>query len=421
MSSTKYILSDLHLGAGDALDDFRSDREFSLLLEKASRNRGAELILNGDTFDFVAVRLEKPTYKPLSRMGCTEEESLVKLERILEAHPLFFQSLREFIERGHRVILVPGNHDVDLFWPAVRERLLEVLGFPGPEGFHFESSGTYVSHGLYVEHGHQYYADNAFEDFRHPFIRDKKTGLLHLERCWGNCFVEYFVNHLFGERHSFVNNVRPIPNMILLGLQEEGWWFKLRCFLRLSLFLARVGLPPFKESKTLLERIREGRVDVGEYHRVKPSQLLRPWSKGKPKLSPASEPVEAVEEGEGEGEDSSPNEFCIDFLATRTDTLSAEARRILSEDQEVKVVVFGHDHRYFTNELSPVVGKERGKYYINTGTWIPMLFLTQDHRELGWKDLHNPRLYRRYLTYAVVKRGVRGLTASLKRLEDIPS
>lgn len=416
MSSTKYILSDLHLGAGDALDDFRSDREFTLLLERASRNRGTELILNGDTFDFVAVRLENTSYKPFSRMGCTEEESLAKMDKIVEAHPQFFRSLREFIERGNRVVLVPGNHDVDLFWPTVRERLLELLGFPGPEGFHFESSGVYTSQGVYVEHGHQYFADNAFEDFRHPFIRDRKTGLLHLERCWGNCFVEYFVNHLFGERHSFVNNVRPIPNMVLLGLQEEGWWFKVRCFTRLARFLFRVGLPPFKESKTLLERIREGRVDVGEYHRIRLTRLLRPWSKEGPGLSPTGEPV--GEEREEESEDLPSGDFCIDFLATRTDTLSAEARRILAENHEVKVVVFGHDHRYFTNELSPIVGRERGKYYINTGTWIPMLFLTQNHRKLGWKDLHNPRLYRRYLTYAVVRRGVRGVTASLKRLES---
>ena len=121
----RYIVSDLHLGAGDYLDDFDQDESFRLFLENIGGRRGSELILNGDFIDFVAVTLEKPTGRAFSRLGSTEAESLAKLERVMEAHAALIASLREFIERGHRVVLVPGNHDIDLFWPRVRDRLLE--------------------------------------------------------------------------------------------------------------------------------------------------------------------------------------------------------------------------------------------------------------------------------------------------------
>ncbi len=186
---------------------------------------------------------------------------------MLAAHPDLFISLRVFMEKGHRVVLVPGNHDIDIFWPRVRDRLVEELGGPDSDHFHFESSGIYRTGSLYVEHGNQYYADSVFEDFTHPFLRDPKTGEQRLERSWGNCFLEYFSNGMMSERNPFINNVRPIPNMVFLGLQDESLWFKMAYGYKLMHFMSRVGFPPFKESRDLLQRKREGRIDSWGYTR----------------------------------------------------------------------------------------------------------------------------------------------------------
>ncbi len=410
-------MSDLHLGAGDYLDDFDQDGSFIAFLDTVAGRRGTELIINGDFIDFVAVNLEKASTRPFSRLGATEGESLAKLERVLEAHGDFFTALRAFMEKGHRVVLVPGNHDVDLFWPRVRDRLLEVLGMPDSDHFHFEPSGIYRAGSLYVEHGNQYYADSVFEDFTHPFLRDPKTGELRLERSWGNCFLEYYSNGMMSERNPFINNVRPIPNMVFLGIQDESWWFKMAYGYKLMRFMSRVGFPPFKESRELLRRKREGRLDSWGYTRRRFVDLVSgrgrvevPGVEDAERLCTAFPTEDECEEGGG-------GELLLDSLATREDALSVAAREILLGEEETDVVVFGHDHRYYSNELQPVLGGRKGKYYVNTGTWIPMLFLTRTKRQLRWRDLEDESLYQQLLTYVVIRKGLHGMTASLRRAE----
>lgn len=419
MARTKFIVSDLHMGAGDYLDDFNQDAAFRSFLESISVYRHSELVINGDFLDFVSVNLEKTTTKPFSRLGCTEEESLRKLERILEAHRDCFTALRRFMEAGHRLVLVPGNHDVDLFWPRVRDRLLEELEMPDSDHFHFAYTGYYRDGGLYVEHGNQYYADSAFENFTHPFLRDPKTGELRLERSWGNCFLEYFANGMMSERNPFINNVRPIPNMVFLGIQDESWWFKVVYGFKLVRFITKVGFPPFRESRELLRRRREGLLDTWGYSLKKAMGFIS----GRTRLE-----IQGLEEAEmlsrkfpeEEAETEIPEQegLQLDSLATREDTLSVAARELLLSDRGIDVVVFGHEHRYYSNELHPVLKGKKGKYYINTGTWIPMLFLTKTKRQLRWRDLADESLYQQLLTYAVIKKGIHGYTASLRRLPE---
>jgi hypothetical protein len=131
--------------------------------------------------------------------------------------------------------------------------------------------------------------------------------------------------------------------------------------------------------------------------------------------------VQGVEETErlrsdlpDEEEDEPPEQsgLQLDSLATREDPLSIRARELLLGDEGINVVVFGHDHRYYSNELQPVLSGHKGKYYINTGTWIPMLFLNRTKRKLQWKDLEDQSLYQELLTYAVAKKD----SASLRRV-----
>ncbi|MBC7248008.1 MAG: metallophosphoesterase [Actinobacteria bacterium] len=418
MTRTRFIVSDLHLGAGDHLDDFAQDASFRSFVETISRRRSSELIINGDFIDFVNVSLEKTAGKPFQRLGCTEAESLRKLEKVLEAHRDCFLALRGFMESGHRLVLVPGNHDVDLFWPRVRDRLLEELGTPDSERFHFAYTGIYRDGGLYVEHGNQYFADSAFENFTHPFLRDPKSGELRLERSWSNCFLEYFARGMISERSPFINNVRPIPNMVFMGIQDENLRFKLVYGYKLLRFMSKVGFPPFKESRELQRRRREGLLDTWGYSLKRALDLAS--GRGRVELQ-GVEDAQRLSPGLPEDDEEETTVtpetggLLLDSLATREDALSVAARDLLLSDQGIDVVVFGHDHRYYSNELQPVLGGRKGKYYINTGTWIPMLFLTKTKRQLRWRDLADESLYQQLLTYATVRRGIHGYTASLRR------
>ena len=57
LSIRRIIVSDLHLGAGDRLDDFNADREFAEFVRQHVMEEPTELILAGDTFEFLQVEL----------------------------------------------------------------------------------------------------------------------------------------------------------------------------------------------------------------------------------------------------------------------------------------------------------------------------------------------------------------------------
>jgi len=437
----RFIVSDLHLGDGSPLDDFDQDENFRRFLEEAGERRRAELIINGDFLDFANLKLEKESVKPFSRMGNTEEESLEKLEMILRGHPLVFKGLRSFLDKGHRLVIIPGNHDVDLFWPKVWSRIAEELGNPDAERLHFEFSGVYRVGGLYVEHGNQYFADSLFANFTHPFLRDPKTGKLRLERSWSNAFLPYFADSM-RRKNPFIDNVKPVLPMVLMGIQEESWGFRLKHAYKLAAFVLRAGLPPFKEARpavpragrspeeeqvrgriwralTLIPGRRRG-VDGRDLATLEEENEVRALEGGGSSLLELPEEAEDLEEyeqafqrafpegGKGEGLD-------LDPLSTREDALSQRARELLLSPDGIDVVTFGHDHRLYSNQYSPVVGGRKNKFYVNTGTWIPILILTKTRSKLTWKDLSDQRLYQCLLTYAVVRNSRGHALAELRR------
>jgi len=115
MSVTRYIISDLHMGAGGLPDGFHQDENFSLFVDSLLEKKKCELVINGDFMDFVQTPLPGQSPKRFSRLGNTEEESRAKLRQVAGGHPMVFEALRRLLDHNHRLVIVPGNHDVDLF------------------------------------------------------------------------------------------------------------------------------------------------------------------------------------------------------------------------------------------------------------------------------------------------------------------
>jgi UDP-2,3-diacylglucosamine pyrophosphatase LpxH len=184
------IVSDMHLSEAQRPDprrplwmeykrrDLFIDGDFARFLEHlgGTLEGPIELILNGDIFDFDSVTQvpEGDTRVDwLARrrgLGSEEWMSLFKMGVIINEHPIWFSALAEFLARGHRAIFVIGNHDVDLYWPAVQGRVCEALGVPAPTTLFPEDADPatpplpvvfcnwfYLSGGdTYVSHGNQY-------------------------------------------------------------------------------------------------------------------------------------------------------------------------------------------------------------------------------------------------------------------------
>lgn len=207
--SDLYIISDLHLCDGTALDDFQPDDERSLvsLLFGLSRDSRTMLIINGDFIDFVQIQ-PRPSMWHGPTLDASEDESLEKLEHAFRAHGPVFDALGRFVALGNTLRFHIGNHDIDLLWPRVQTRICERLGLPATHPA--VTFGEFYLHaGLYVEHGHQADPVNSFPT-QPALIHTDPCGVPRLERCWGTRFVEEFYNAI--ERLdgcAMLDNVRP--------------------------------------------------------------------------------------------------------------------------------------------------------------------------------------------------------------------
>jgi UDP-2,3-diacylglucosamine pyrophosphatase LpxH len=157
----RIIISDVHLGAADRRDDFDGDNELvSFIRTYVMRNEPVELILAGDTFEFLQVRLPE-----LSDYEWSGEAAAKRLQAILIGHPDVIAALRDFIAQPDNLLtLLIGNHDFELHYAAAKHVLRRALGVSdADERLRFGIS--YEGGGMYLEHGNQFDSWNRFVHF----------------------------------------------------------------------------------------------------------------------------------------------------------------------------------------------------------------------------------------------------------------
>lgn len=129
-ATTLLVVSDLHLGDGDPrLENWRAGQQtaWEWLLRAAprmARGGALELVINGDCFDFLQVA------PPLSTRDETDAAvGVAKLERVIAAHGDWFAALRAFLAApGRTVTFTTGNHDAELAFAPVRDRVRRATG-----------------------------------------------------------------------------------------------------------------------------------------------------------------------------------------------------------------------------------------------------------------------------------------------------
>jgi UDP-2,3-diacylglucosamine pyrophosphatase LpxH len=127
-----YVVSDLHLGGTRGAPIFNQGTQFKALTDGlSSRALGADatlgLVLNGDVIDSLAEVL--PTYvaSPLD----TEEKLLPAILGYAPFAPVW-QGLRKFVATpGRELVVVLGNHDLELAYPNAQAVLLNYLSEVG--------------------------------------------------------------------------------------------------------------------------------------------------------------------------------------------------------------------------------------------------------------------------------------------------
>lgn len=233
------IISDLHLCEAEPIHpkyplwkkfktrEFFFDDAFERFLAHIEERAGGEkieLILNGDIFDFDSVT-QLPA-NPVFRTHWIEhtrglyaqaERSLFKVQKILEDHALFFNALSAFLQKGHRAVFVIGNHDVELHFPEVQQKVLDSLKLNKfdqqrvrfVEWFYLSNQDTLI------EHGNQYDPYCVCEDPLNPFILNYNS--ISLKLPFGNLACRYIMNAMgFFNPHIDSNYIMGLKKYIVI-------------------------------------------------------------------------------------------------------------------------------------------------------------------------------------------------------------
>jgi UDP-2,3-diacylglucosamine pyrophosphatase LpxH len=418
------ILSDLHVGGGAADpgdDHIHQGQPLARLIDQQAatpegRAGGIELFFNGDFLEFAQTNQAAFTYVS-DRCWCTESESLAKLETILAGHPRIFDALRHFQASGNQVTIAAGNHDVDLAWPAVQNRLREAAG----AGLRFEIGKTWVERHqgrLQIGHGHMHDTANRFEHWEHPIITADRTPCL--EMCPGTLFMVKFVNRLEA-KYPFADNLLPVTKLISVLWRDDkaGWGSVAWLFMKLagSASLPVLGAAaPDDVGSRLLQRARDdpdwrAKVDAALAAIPDLAPILQQW-RGAAVDTPALQAAMLGLLGRIDDSDwhrlfdigqpavlGGDDGITLVALAKAAFEDGKLALRVVARDRAeatgAQVVVMGHTHQPDERPVS-------GARYFNPGCWTRYLELKPDQR-VTLEDLRDESVYPYALNYVRVE------------------
>jgi UDP-2,3-diacylglucosamine pyrophosphatase LpxH len=220
------VISDLHLRGGfnnPTEKQYHFDEEFADFLRYYRLHREAmrpwQLIIDGDFIEFLYITDMPDANEPLLRgvtvsasesaYGLSTEapKARWKLDRILRScHPQLLLALARFIAEGNHLIVLRGNHDVEMFWPEVQEHFRRLIAEHHPadisylamkeavaQRVEFGDWFWYVPRLLYVEHGCQYDPFCCFENFMNPVVPSRPT---RIQNSISELSVRYFTNQM---------------------------------------------------------------------------------------------------------------------------------------------------------------------------------------------------------------------------------
>jgi UDP-2,3-diacylglucosamine pyrophosphatase LpxH len=374
LSDRVAVISDLHVGdpGNTRLDDFLLDAAFEQLLRDVVPPRSS-LIIAGDFLDFAQTMPELGRHDLGDRYGTTEDESVTKVRAIVEGHPRVFDALARFAASG-QVLLLPGNHDIDLHWPRVLDYLRHRLG-ASPDHLAFVAEGTVHERGLYVEHGNQYSFDNRFDHWAQPIL-PCDAGPPRLERPWGTLFMDLVYSDL-KDVYPFINKLWPHGKLAAIALRSYGddERIGISAVVELVVFLLTKG-----------KQFLWGRLLGDAPHGTADSDIAMLLDQLRLSAARRSS-VEAAVHARLASSSADAHSEPLAGLLGHTDQRGLEDRAVeLLRSGVAAIVSFGHTHEPIDGNVAPRWGDTDPRRSFNTGSWVPQLDLAA-HSDLRVSDL----------------------------------
>lgn len=363
----RVIVSDIHLGDGSRLDDFNDDVALAEFIEVYVRGGPTELILAGDTFEFLQVRLPG-----LDDDEYSDSAAGRRTAAIIAGHPLVFAALARFVaEPGNQITALIGNHDFELHYPAAKAEFRRALGLSeGDPRLRFAVS--YRGGGIYLVHGNQFDGWNRFLNF------DGISEPFEIPR--GTQIVKEVINDLEDDPLPYaplLDNVKPTSAFLwyMLALPRLRNQAARRFTARgVAGFLQVVAWPtphhmpitgkgpggPLSSPALRfiwrwVARFRRGRV---ERHR----EVARQVGQVADMVEPPEQVIDQVQNEATRQYEREARAFRDRFARE----MLALARR--PENRDLTLFVCGHTHNAGVTSLG------KGQYYINVGTWTEIIF-----------------------------------------------
>jgi UDP-2,3-diacylglucosamine pyrophosphatase LpxH len=223
-----YVVSDLHMGRGKnpetrrfyTLETFFYDEDFALFCDylcrdAATRSTRFKLLFNGDTFDLLRIEPDpqadtQAVSEREKRFGPTHTpaQAAKTVSQILAGHVGFVRGVAQVLNAGYEVIILPGNHDIEVQWEpvqqVVRSALLSMVKTrygdnaeaSAGELLRFHQWFYHESGRCWIEHGCQYDPENSFRYLLRRSLANVPDAVHETEQDvpLGNFFQRYLYN-----------------------------------------------------------------------------------------------------------------------------------------------------------------------------------------------------------------------------------
>jgi UDP-2,3-diacylglucosamine pyrophosphatase LpxH len=410
-----FVISDLHISVDPHSSIFGSPDQLKVLVEHAAacaKERRVGLIINGDFLDLLAC--------PAAEHFNAERTVDWLAEFAEEGHAFnrVFKALRGFAEvENARLVVVLGNHDVELSLPAATEALLTLLtSSPAARGrtlLQFDGCGFRCRVGartVLCLHGNEYDPWNvldyeALRAWKRDHARARNPRALSANA--GTRMVIEVVNVAKSKGLPFIDLLKPeegaLPRVIA-ALQV------LRPSLDLGTML-NAGMGIYQRKREDEERMRRGvlgpsaphvrrvpstggdLLEIAEMHHVA-GRFPLDVADTAPLLGPIDWLRAKTQEGALASLRASLVRVTRDdstFILTEPDATFERVRDGVGDD--VSVTIAGHTH--LARDIA--FGLKQNRRYLNTGTWARLIqvhpsFLAPEHFDAFLEALLSPTL-----------------------------
>lgn len=159
--------------------------------------------------------------------GTQDYKAAWKLLLIYRGHEPVFRALGDWVDAGGRLVLIKGNHDLELHWTLVQEAVRYLISPGAPVARIWFEEESWQEENVYVEHGHRWEAMTA--------VHTRTARLPHrpyeISLPLGSFVNRYIINGI--ERlDPFIDNVKPVTAALgellqkypltILGLWTRG-------------------------------------------------------------------------------------------------------------------------------------------------------------------------------------------------------